>query len=133
MQVKTDSKYACTNTFKMKNALNRFAYAVKGVIVFFREGTHAKFHLLASVIAVTAGVFFHITFIEWIAVVLCIGMVLAAEMLNTAIELLGDFVHKEQHPLIGKIKDISAGAVLFAALAAGITGCIIFIPYILKL
>lgn len=118
---------------KSGNEIKKFEDAARGVGFFFRFGQHAKFHLVVAIFTVIAGFFFGITNAEWAAVILCICAVLVAEALNTAIEMICDFVHAEHHPEIGKIKDIAAGAVLLAAIAAAITGCIIFIPYIIKL
>lgn len=61
---------------------------------------------------------------------LCIGMVIAAELFNSAIEKLVDIVSPEWNPLAGKVKDIAAGAVLVCAIVAGITGLIVFLPHI---
>ncbi|MDA6987305.1 diacylglycerol kinase family protein, partial [Escherichia coli] len=66
----------------------------------------------------------------WTVVVLCFGVVIAAELFNTAIERLVDLVSPERHPVAGQVKDIAAGAVLVCAVAAAIIGLIIFIPYL---
>ncbi len=67
---------------------------------------------------------------EWVAIILCIGMVLATELINTAIERLVDLISPDRNPIAGQIKDIAAGAVLICAIAAAIVGLIIFIPYL---
>ena len=64
------------------------------------------------------------------AIVGCIGGVLAAEAFNTAIERLVNLVSPQWHPIAGEVKDIAAGAVLITAIAAAIIGLMIFIPYI---
>jgi len=74
--------------------------------------------------------FFGITRTEWIVIILCIGVVIAAELFNTAIERLVDLVSPERHPIAGQVKDIAAGAVLVCAVAAAIIGIIIFLPYL---
>lgn len=65
---------------------------------------------------------------EFIVVILCIAMVMAAEMINTAIEQICDRVTRERDAEIKTIKDISAGAVLITAIAAIVCGLIIFVP-----
>ena len=70
---------------------------------------------------------------EWMLQTLCIGMVLAAEGLNTAVEKLCDFVKPEYDPKIGRIKDISAGGVGFAAVLAVVVGIIIYGPRVANL
>ena len=82
---------------------------------------------------IVSGIVFKITTTEWLFVVLAIGIVLTAELLNTAIEMIVDFIAPDFHRKAGKIKDIAAGAVLMAALTSAIIGAIIFTPYILKL
>lgn len=59
-------------------------------------------------------------------VVLCIGVVIAAELFNTAIERLVDLVSPERHPIAGFVKDVAAGAVLLCAVAAAIVGGLFF-------
>ena len=59
-------------------------------------------------------------------------LVVIVELLNTAIEKLADFVHPDYHLKIGIIKDISAGAAVFAAFVAIIIGGIIYLPKILQ-
>ena len=66
--------------------------------------------------------------LEWCAIVAAIGLVWTAEGLNTALEALTDLVSPGEHPLAGRAKDMAAGAVLCAAIAAAIIGAIIFLP-----
>ena len=70
---------------------------------------------------------------DWINQSLAMGLVMGVEGMNTAVEKLADFIHKEQHPKIGFIKDISAGAVSFAAITFVIIFLITYLPFILKL
>jgi diacylglycerol kinase (ATP) len=76
------------------------------------------------------GFYFQITREEWLFQNIVIGMVLAIEGLNTAVEKIADFIHPDYHEKIGFIKDISAGAVFFVAITALIVGVIIYYPYI---
>lgn len=81
-----------------------------------------------AVLVIAAGFIFSISRMEWCAVVLCIGGVLMAEAVNSAIEALADKVSPERDPLIGRAKDIAAGAVLLFVIAAVVVGLIVFIP-----
>ena len=83
-----------------------------------------KIHVGVAVLAVGFGFVLQISSVEWIAVIICIGLVFSAEMINTALEILVDKVSPQKDPVAGKIKDISAGAVLIAA----IISCEIFSP-----
>ena len=64
-----------------------------------RERTELKFHLITTAVVIAAGFFFGITRTEWIVIILCIGVVIAAELFNTAIEKLVDLVSPERHPI----------------------------------
>ena len=79
------------------------------------------------------GFVFKISAGEWIAVIFCIGFVFALELINTSIENMADFVSQDYHNSIKKTKDLAAGAVLISAIAAVITGLIIFVPKIIEL
>lgn len=118
--------------YDYKKQLRSFGYAWKGIRSCVGKEQNLSFHLITTVWVVTAGWCFCITRGEWIAIVLCIGMVIAAELFNSAIERLVDLVSPQRHPMAGLVKDIAAGAVLVCALAAIVVGLIIFIPYLTR-
>jgi len=105
--------------------------ALRGIAVLFATQRNAMVHLVCTALVVACGFLFEISALEWCAVLLATGLVLAAEALNTAIEFLADAVHPDQHPLVGKAKDVAAGGVLLAAIAAAAVGLIIFVPKLL--
>lgn len=107
-----------------------FVYALRGLIHAVRAERNLKIHLAATVLVVAAAAFFELERWEWVAVLLCIGIIWAAEMLNTAVEKLADFVHPEHHEKIGRVKDIAAGGVMFMAFIAIAIAVIIFGPYL---
>jgi diacylglycerol kinase (ATP) len=113
--------------------VRRFGWAGQGVVVLFRTQANARIHAVAAIMAIAAGWCFGITRVEWCAVVLAIGMVLAAEAVNTAIEAVVDLASPELHPLAGRAKDVAAGAVLIAAAAAAVVGFLVFGPHVLAL
>ena len=117
---------------ELKKRIKSFGYAFKGIASLLKKEHNAWIHCLAIVVVTTLGFYFHITPTEWCIVLLCFGMVLAAEGFNTAIERLVDLVSPERHPVAGDVKDVAAGAVLICAIAAAIIGCIIFLPYLLN-
>jgi diacylglycerol kinase len=82
-------------------------------------------------VAVICGFIFNLSPAEWILIVIVSGMVLAAECFNTALEYLSDEVSVEFSERIKKVKDIAAAGVLFTAIAAAITGLIIFVPRVI--
>lgn len=114
---------------ELHKRLKSFAYAWKGVCSFLSKEHNAWIHCAAIIAVTTAGFFFGITRTEWLAILLCFAMVLAAEAFNTAIERLVNLVSPDYHPVAGDVKDIAAGAVLICAIVAAIIGLIIFIPY----
>jgi diacylglycerol kinase (ATP) len=93
-----------------------------------RTQANARIHLGISVIVVGAGFYYGLSRGEWCAVVAAIGLVWTAEGLNTAIEAVVDLVSPEYHELAGRAKDLAAGAVLCASIAAGVIGALIFWP-----
>ena len=115
----------------MRARVRNFGYAFRGIGLLLRNEHNAWIHLVASVLVFVLGFVCRISTMEWVAVVLCIGGVLAAEALNTAIEALCDHVTPERHPNIMRIKDLAAGAVLLLAIAAAVVGTIIFLPKLL--
>ena len=99
----------------------------------FKSQFNAWIHVTATILVCAAGFYLRITGAEWCAIVLAIMSVWVAEALNTAIEFLGDAVSTDYHPLIGKAKDVAAGAVLIAAIGAVVIGLLVFGPHLLKI
>ena len=114
--------------FSFKKRGNSFQYAFQGITTFFKQEHNAWIHLAATILVIILSFVFPVSRIEAIALVLTVGFVWVAEIFNTAIEKMMDFISIEQNPKIKTIKDLSAAAVLIAALIAVITGCFIFIP-----
>ena len=94
-----------------------------------REEPNFLIHLLIATMVILAGIILDIEPVDWALLAIVIGLVLAAEIFNSALEDLSDMVTMEYHPLIEKVKDRSAGAVVVAAIAAAITGLLVFIPH----
>lgn len=114
---------------KLIKFLKSFFYAAKGIISFLRAERNGWIHCCAIVVVTIAGFYFNINRMEWIAVLFCFGLVLAAEAFNTAIERLVNLVSPKKNPIAGDVKDVAAGAVFICAIAAAIIGLLIFIPY----
>ncbi|MGO4911775.1 diacylglycerol kinase family protein [Leeuwenhoekiella sp. W20_SRS_FM14] len=113
------------------NRLKAFKYAFKGAWLLIRKEPSIKVQFTCAVIVTILGFILDISATEWVVQLLAIGLVLAVEGLNTAVEKIADFIHPEYHEKIGDIKDVAAGAVTFAALIAAIIGLIIYIPKLL--
>lgn len=108
----------------------RFGDAVRGIAAALRSETHLVAQVVVAMVVLLAGIFTGLSTAEWMMVTACIALVLSLELANTAIEKLCDVVHPDYHPLIGQVKDIAAGAVLVAAIASAIIGCLIFAPHL---
>ena len=113
--------------------LQSFRHAFTGLATLFATQHNAILHLIATIAVVVLGLFFDLSLIEWALIALTIAAVLAAEALNTAIEFLGDAISPDHHPLIGKAKDVAAGAVLLVALGALAVGLLVFVPHFLNM
>jgi len=113
--------------------LKSFVYAWNGLKYSLLAERNFKIHLTITVMVIVSGIGFKISSTEWIAVFVCIALVLSMEMLNTVIEKLCDVVHPAESHQIKIIKDISAAAVLVGAIASVIIAFIIFLPKIIAL
>jgi diacylglycerol kinase len=114
------------NKTEIQKRLDSFGYAFKGIKDLFITQKNAQIHLVVSIFVIIAAFFFNISKTEWLICILLIGLILAAEAINTALEYLTDLVSPDYHELAGKTKDVAASAVLFLAIAAAIIGVIIF-------
>lgn len=119
--------------FSFSKRLRSFQFAFQGIVTLLRDEHNSRVHVCVMAAVIIVGILLGVSPSEWCIVIICFGMVLAAEAMNTAVEAIADLVMPERHPLIKKAKDIAAAGVLFTAIAAAAAGLIIFIPYILKL
>ena len=117
--------------FSAMSRLKSFHYAFNGLASAFRQEHNFWIHTLAAIAAITMGWILNISAGEWIVIVLVIGGVFVAELFNSAIESLVDIISPELNKKAGRVKDMTAGAVLVAALAALVSGLIIFVPKLL--
>lgn len=117
----------------IKRIIKSFSYAINGVKKAYVDEPNMKIHVLVAIIVILSGIILKISTLEWIVILLLIGLVIAAEVLNTSLENLVDLVTKKQDPLAGKVKDTAAGFVMVLAILSAIIGLIIFIPRIILL
>jgi len=121
-----------TRPFEFSGRLRSFGYAFRGIGIMLRSQRNAWLHALATAAVVAAGFGWQLQRAEWVWITLAIVAVWAAEALNTAFEFLADATHPAFHPLIGKAKDVAAGAVLIAAIGAAAVGVLVFGPHLLR-
>lgn len=111
----------------MKRQLKSFKNAFKGIAAAFITEGHMRFHFVAAFFVLLFAYICEATATEWAILIITIGTVFTAELINTAIEQVCDLYSTEQNPLIGKIKDIAAGAVLVSSIAAVGVALFVFI------
>ncbi|MDE6649853.1 MAG: diacylglycerol kinase family protein [Muribaculaceae bacterium] len=119
--------------FSLRKRVKSFGYAFDGIAALLRDEHNSRIHAFAMVAVVIMGFAFDITTSEWCVVALCCGGVLMAEAMNSAVEAIADLVSPEYHPLVKKAKDIGAAGVLFMAIAAAVSGIVIFLPRLFSL
>ena len=107
--------------------MNSFLCAFRGIGYTIKTEAHMRVHLVFTYYVIVAGLILHLRPAEWAAALLCIGTVTALECVNTALERLCDEVHPERAQGIRNAKDAAAGAVLCAAIASAVVGCLIFL------
>ena len=110
-----------------------FGYAFEGIFTCIRQERNMKIHCCAAVVVVVLGLLLGLSATEWCICLVLFGLVMALELVNTAVEAVVDLVTKERKPLAKVAKDTAAGAVLIAAIMAAIVGCIIFLPKIVEI
>ena len=111
-----------------------FSYAFKGLIYALKTERNMRIHLVFGIVAFLMGKYFALSSIELIILLFTILFVLIAEMSNTAVEVMLDFINgKKHHPKIKIVKDITAGAVLLSSINALIVGWLLFYPHLAKI
>ena len=105
-------------------------YAFNGALYLCKTESSIKIQLFIAVFVTIAGFYFNISKTEWLFQIAMIGLVMSIEGINTAIEYIADFIHPDLHSSIGRIKDIAAGAVFIASIAAVVGAIIIYYPKI---
>lgn len=115
------------------NFLQALKYALNGVKYVYGTQRNIIFQSVFGILAILCGLFFKITTIEWLAIILTIFFVVTAEFINTAIETTVDLCTEEKNEKAKNAKDVAAGAVLLTSINAVIIGLIVFMPYIIEI
>jgi len=113
---------------KPKNWVQRANVAIEGIIYAVKTQRHMRYHLFAALVSLVLGLLLNISRSEFILLCMAIVLVLATEMLNTAIETMVDMISEEFHPMAKHAKDIAAGVVLIASIGALTLGYLILYP-----
>jgi diacylglycerol kinase len=117
----------------MKALMISFSHAFHGLHTAFIEERNFRIHLLASFLASLLGLLLGLTTTEWLLLIVTMTLVLLAELFNTAIENMLDWLEPNYHESVKTVKDLSAAAVIMAAIMAVLFGCILFLPKLYSL
>ena len=121
------------NKRSLKRFLKSFKYCFEGMRYAFYTEQNIIVMFVIAIISLVLGIILKINYTERLVVVLLIGIVMALEMVNCAIEATVDLVTEEKKPMAKVAKDCASGAVAFASIFAFIVGLIIFVPHIISL
>ena len=117
--------------WKNRELIASLEFALTGIFTAFKEERNMRKHALSAILAIVAGFLFGISVTEWLFLLLSVSLVIAFEIMNSALENVVDLAsHYHFDMLAKKAKDMAAGAVLVVSLFAAVTGLIIFIPRI---
>ena len=130
MSLKKQEKH---KKMSFKRFLNSIKYSVDGLVNAYQNEQSLWLHAMCTIIIVILGFALHISFIQWAIIVIALVIVLAVELLNTAIEATVDLVTKEIHPLAKVAKDCGSAAAFVSSIMVFIICCFIFIPKIIAL
>src|SRR5215208_2199531 len=112
----------------LHSRLAAFGHAFRGWWYVLRTQHNAWIHSIVAALVIAVGLWVRLKPLDWAIIVLTIAMVFTAEFINTAIEAVVDLASPVHHPLAKVGKDVGAGAVLVAALAAALVGLLILGP-----
>ncbi len=119
----------------MKNKFSLFSAfkcAFEGILATATE-RNFKIELCFMVLAIFLGLLFSLSSLEWVCVIICCGVVLGGEVINSSVEAVVDLASPNYHELAKKAKDCAAGGVLLFSVASFVVGCVIFLPRIFRL
>ena len=117
----------------LKKFINSFTYPIKGLKYAYRNEQNLAVDLGVAAIVIIFGIILKVSLAEWAILFLTMGLVIACELINTAIEATVDLITEDYHPLAKVAKDTSAAAVFVCAIAAVVVGLIIFLPKVIDL
>jgi diacylglycerol kinase len=113
---------------RSRSILHSFCFAFSGLWYALRTQRNTRIHLIVTAVVIVLGVWLALSPTQWAVLVLTIGFVLVSEMLNTVSETLVDLISPRYHPLAKVVKDVTAGAVLMAAIVSVVVGFFVLGP-----
>ena len=119
--------------YSIKRFFNSFVYASRGIVSAIKTEQNILFDIIYGILTIIIGFLLKLSTIEFVVVLLAIGLVISMELVNTAIEYAVDMAMPEVHPLAKLAKDTAAAAVLISSIIAFIIGLIIYLPKVIAL
>ena len=116
-----------------KRFLNSFKYSIEGLRYAYVNEQSLLIHVIIGTTVVALGIILKIALMEWLFVLMCIGIIMATELINTSIEATIDLVSPEYNLLAKIAKDTASAAVFIFSLVAATGGLLIFIPKLISL
>ena len=117
--------------WKNRDFTSSLEFAITGIFTAIKEERNMRKHALSALVAILAGLVFRISATEWLFLLMAVFLVIALEIVNSAIENVVDLASNYHFSMLAKnAKDMAAGAVLVVSCYALITGMIVFIPKI---
>ena len=115
--------------WKNRDLIASLEFALTGIFTAFKEERNMRKHALSAILAIVAGFLFGISVTEWLFLLLSVSLVIAFEIMNSALENVVDLASNYHFSMLAKnAKDMAAGAVLVISGFALVTGLIIFVP-----
>lgn len=111
--------------------LKSFSFAIKGFVFCLRTERNIKVMLGVFTLSSLGALILNFDWVRWVVLLVCSGIILAIELLNTALETIVDLVCPEQNVLAGRAKDIAAAAVFTMSVLVAIIGVILFVTKLL--
>lgn len=109
------------------SVVRSFDYAIRGIVYAVRTQRNMRIHMAVAVLVFIAALALGIGGLELIALIVAVSMVIVSELINTAIEATVDLTTEDFDPLAAIAKDVAAGAVLVASIAAAAVGYVVFV------
>jgi len=117
----------------VKKLIKSFKYAFEGIDYALNNDQNLVIHFIAASLVIIASIFLDVSPYEMGILGITILVVIATEMINSAIEKMVELITKEHREEARIAKDVSAGMVLLTAIGSVIIGILIFLPFILRL
>jgi undecaprenol kinase len=113
--------------------INSFKYSFDGLKYAYTHEQSMVVHIIITIFVIIAGVYFKISYMEWLLVLFLIGMIISMELMNTSIEATIDLVCPKYHPLAKIAKDTASASVFVLSVVAAAIGLIVFGPHLINL